>query len=199
MAPPFEITSESQQLLTRLERLLGRYEGLHQPVPTAELRRRLRVESVRSTVAIEGNTLSSRQVDALWQKSADDSPEQEILEAHNALAAYEQLPRWNPAISKDFLAAHRVMMAGLLSHPGRWRRGNVGVMSNGRVAHIAPPANRVSGLIQWNRSFSSVDLSITPLCVNRTARESRLHSSNSHCSRRSMQSPKHSIRSRWLL
>ncbi|MCY2964498.1 MAG: Fic family protein [Planctomycetota bacterium] len=153
MAPPFEVTSKAQQLLARLERLLGRYEGLHQPVPTAELRRRLRVESVRSTVAIEGNTLSSRQVDALWQRSADDSTEQEIVEAHNALSAYEQLPRWNPANSKDLLEGHRVMMAGLLSHPGRWRRGNVGVMSNGRVAHIAPPANRVAGLINELAEF----------------------------------------------
>ena len=49
--------------------------------------------------------------------------------------------------------AHGVLMAGLLDHPGRYRRGGVAVGGAGVVHHVAPPAGRVpelmAALLHW--------------------------------------------------
>lgn len=50
MRPPFEITPLCVRLLTDIERLLGRYEGLHQPRPAPLLRKSLRVKTVQGPV-----------------------------------------------------------------------------------------------------------------------------------------------------
>ena len=43
----------------------------------------------------------------------------------------------------DLLAAHRLLMAGLVDEAGVFRRGRVGVFKDQQVVHVAPPAQRV--------------------------------------------------------
>lgn len=160
--PPFEITSESIRLLAEIERSLGRYEGLHRPRPAPQLRKSLRVRTVQSSVAIEGNTLTEEQITALLDGRRVVGPPREILEAQNALTAYEQLPEWNPASRDDILAAHGVLMTDLIKRAGKWRRGNVGVLQGTRVAHIAPPANRVASLVSDVLDFQQSDTATHP-------------------------------------
>ena len=45
------------------------------------------------------------------------------------------------------MCAHGVLMAGLVDHPGRYRRGGIVVGGAGVVHHVAPPAGRVAGLM----------------------------------------------------
>jgi Fic family protein len=72
----------------------------------------------------------------------------EIQEVRNAFAAYEHLPDWQPAALKDLLAAHGVLMAGLLDDAGHFRSGGVGIYRGDALMHMAPPASRVLVLIQ---------------------------------------------------
>jgi fido (protein-threonine AMPylation protein) len=72
----------------------------------------------------------------------------EIQEVRNAFAAYEHLPQWQPTALNDLLAAHGVLMAGLLDDAGRFRSGGVGIYRGDALMHMAPPASRVGVLMQ---------------------------------------------------
>jgi len=66
----------------------------------------------------------------------------------NAFAAYEAMTGWNPSSVKDLLAAHRLLVSGLVDDAGRFRSRAVGIAQCGRVVHLAPPADRVTGLMK---------------------------------------------------
>ena len=72
----------------------------------------------------------------------------EIQEVKNAFAAYEAMAGWKPSSVKDLLAAHRILMEGLVDDAGRFRSRAVGIAQGGRVVHLAPPADRVAGLMK---------------------------------------------------
>lgn len=94
-------------------------------------------------MAIEGNALSESQITAILDGKRVLAPPKEVQEVHNALSAYDHLDNWDPHNEADLRAAHRCLMAGLLPDAGRYRQGNVGVMSGEQVVHMAPPDNRV--------------------------------------------------------
>ena len=70
------------------------------------------------------------------------------VEVRDAFAAYEAMAGWSPAVGKDLLAAHALLMRGLVDDAGRYRRGGVGIAQGTRVVHLAPPAARVPGLMK---------------------------------------------------
>ena len=114
---------------------------------TLRLRRVNRIRTIRGSLAIEGNTLSEEQITAILEGKPVIAPPREIQEVRNALAAYERLGEWQPAREADLLAAHGVLMAGLLDEAGCYRTGGVGVMQGEQVIHMAPPAQRVPKLM----------------------------------------------------
>ena len=163
MQPPFTISSLAIQLLADIERLLGRYEGLHHPRPAPQLRRSLRVRTVQGSVAIEGNTLAEDQITALIEGKRVVGPPREIREVENALAAYQHLDDWHPERRSDLLKAHGKLMAGLMDRAGQWRRGAVGVVQGPNVLHVAPPADRVPFLVQDVLEFLKGDKKTHPI------------------------------------
>lgn len=163
MHRPFEVSSLSIQLLADIERLLGRYEGLHRPRPTPLLRRLLRVRTVQGSVAIEGNTLAENQITALIEGKRVVGPPREIREVENALAAYQRLSDWRPERRRDLLKAHAILMAGLIDSAGQWRRGAVGIVQGSDVIHVAPPADRVPFLVQDVLVFLKGDKQTHPI------------------------------------
>jgi Fic family protein len=99
-------------------------------------------------VAIEGNQLSLEQATALLDGKRVLGPARELLEIQNAHRAYESVGDWNPLQQRHLLAAHGVLMAGLIPDAGRFRVGQVGVLPGRRVAHLAPPPHRVPDLMR---------------------------------------------------
>ena len=63
------------------------------------------------------------------------------------MAAYDGLATWKPELQTDLLAAHALMMKGLVDDPGQYRFGSVGVKKGESVVHIAPPAHMVNPLM----------------------------------------------------
>jgi Fic family protein len=115
---------------------------------TPALRRGNRLRSVQASLAIENNSLSLEQVTAVIAGRRVLGPPQEIQEVRNAFAAYEAMSTWKPAVEKDFLAAHRLLMTGLVPDAGRYRTGGVGIAQGSKIVHLAPPAKRVPGLMK---------------------------------------------------
>lgn len=144
--PPFTITPAIAHLLADTAEAIGRLSAEHEQ--SVHLRRINRIRTIHGSLAIEGNTLSEEQITAILDGKRVLAPPRDIQEVHNAVAAYEALPQWQPALESDLLAAHGIIMKGLLEDAGHFRRGGVGVMAGKEVIHMAPPAKRVQGLMQ---------------------------------------------------
>ena len=153
--PPYTITPD---VLSRVE-VIGEAIGRAEAVGVSQdlrLRRINRIRTIHGSLAIEGNILSEEQISAILDGKQIAAPLRDIQEVRNAIKAYEQFEQWNPANEADLLNAHRILTAGLLDAPGRYRAGKVAVMGQGRVHHVGPPAARVPGLmtslLAWLRS-----------------------------------------------
>ena len=70
-----------------------------------------------------------------------------VIHSRNAIKTYELYPKFNPFSIQDLLLAHRTMMSGLVDEAGMFRKGGIGVFDGDKPIHIAPPADRVRGLM----------------------------------------------------
>ncbi len=147
-APPFTVTSQVLDLVAQIGEEIGRQGSRGGTSLTPALRRGNRLRSIHASLAIENNSLSLDQVTAVIAGRRVLGPPQEIQEVRNAFAAYEAMDQWQPHSAKDLLAAHRLMMTGLVDHAGRYRSGSVGIAQGAKVVHLAPPAQRVPGLMK---------------------------------------------------
>lgn len=146
--PPFIVTPAIVTLVAEISEALGRLSVLHETSTSVRLRRVNRIRTIQGSLAIEGNTLSEDQITAILEGRRGLAPAKEIQEARNALLAYEQVPSWKSHQASDLLAAHGVLMAGLVDVPGTYRTGGVGIMKGQDVVHLAPPAERVPSLMK---------------------------------------------------
>ncbi|MDI1314038.1 Fic family protein [Prosthecobacter sp.] len=146
--PPFTLTSKMLHFVAEISAEMGR-QGLRAESPMAPtLRRGNRLKSIQASLAIENNSLSLEQVTAVVAGRRVLGPPQEIQEVRNAFAAYEAMEGWKPWTEKHFLAAHRLLMQGLVGAAGRYRQGGVGIAQGTQIVHVAPPAARVPGLMK---------------------------------------------------
>ncbi len=146
--PPFDITPAILQRSNEIAETLGRWSALLQGDLSPKLRRSQRIQTIQASLAIENNTLSVAQVtDILDGKRVLGLP-REIQEVRNAFTTYEKMPLWKSTSREDLLDAHRLLMLGLVDHPGQFRAGGVAIYRGTRVVHMAPPAHRVTILMQ---------------------------------------------------
>lgn len=164
--PPYRLTPEILGLCLEIERLIGRYEGLRIPAPQPQLRRRNRIRSVQSSLAIEGNPLSDEQVSAVLDQKRVIGPKRDILEVQNALAAYDRAGDYNVYSEKSFLKAHAVLMKGLLPDAGRWRTGGMGIRQGDRIIHVAPKALLVPRLMSDLFQYLKSEKKTSPLILS---------------------------------
>jgi len=146
--PPFAVTPRVLDLVARIGEEIGRQGLSRERGMTPALRRGNRLRSIQASLAIENNSLSLEQVTAVVAGKRVLGPPQEIQEVRNAFAAYEAMEHWSAWASKDLLAAHALLMKGLVDDAGRYRRGSVGIAQGSQVVHLAPPAARVPGLMK---------------------------------------------------
>ena len=144
--PPHSITPDMLSRVVQIGEAIGRAEAAG-VARDLRLRRINRIGTIQGSLAIEGNVLSEEQIATILDGKPVIAPLRDVQEARNAIRAYDQFERWNPAGKADLLRAHWVLMAGLLDAPGRYRRGGVAVMGQGRVHHVDPPAARVPKLM----------------------------------------------------
>jgi Fic family protein len=143
MRPPYVIDARILDLLVRIGIQLGAVNAAHLERPSPMLRRRNRIRTIHSTLAIEGNTLSEDQVTAVLEGRRVLAKPSELLEVTNAVTAYERLSSFRSARPADLLKAHGLLMKGLVPDAGRFRTRGVGVLRGRSLAHLAPPASSV--------------------------------------------------------
>ncbi len=145
--PPFTVSAKAINLIAKISSQLERYAIRMEQEDTLRLRRANRIKTIHSSLAIEGNTLSEGEVLAVLEGKKVVAPLKEIQEVKNAIKTYELYPKLNPFSIQDLLLAHGTMMAGLVDEAGMFRKGGVGVFDGDKPIHIAPPADRVRGLM----------------------------------------------------
>ena len=145
--PPFTVSVKAINLIAKISSQLERYAIKMEQEDTLRLRRANRIKTIHSSLAIEGNTLSEGEVQAVLEGKKVVAPLKEIQEVKNAIKTYELYPKLNPFSPQDLLLAHGTMMAGLVDEAGMFRKGGVGVFDGNKPIHIAPPADRVRDLM----------------------------------------------------
>lgn len=145
--PPFVATPPILSLVAAIGEQVGRLEASLPPERQLLLRRTNRLRTIQGSLAIEGNTLTLEQVTAVVAGKRVLGSVREVQEVRGAVAAYDQLGEWDPAKREDLLAAHGVLMAGLVDRPGHFRTKAAGIQRGNEVVHIAPPAAQVRALM----------------------------------------------------
>ena len=143
------LVSEISELVGIVTTLLG------DNVPSPMLRKANRIKTIHSSLAIEHNTLSLKQVTAIIDGKHVLGAPNEIQEVKNALQAYQLMSQLDAFKEKDLLRAHELMMLALVDNAGCYRHAGVGVFDGDKCIHMAPPADRVPQLMhdlfEWVR------------------------------------------------
>ncbi|PJI86656.1 Fic family protein [Luteimicrobium subarcticum] len=125
--------------VTAIEELSGR---------RLELRRGNRIGSVHSSTAIEGNRLTLAQVEGVAHGEPVFAPPRDVKEVENALAAYDAIEDLDPWSIDDFLRAHGLLTAGLVTESGAFRTVDVEIVNaGGDVIHTGSRVEKVPRLI----------------------------------------------------
>ena len=146
-SPPFTITSDIVNLIAEISESIGYLSSINAST-ALKLRKANRVKTIQGSLAIEGNALPESQIIDIIDGKTVIAPPKEILEVKNAITVYEQFDQFSPHNEHDLLSAHNILMAGLINETGQYRSGSVGVVSDKKVIHVAPPAKRVPQLMQ---------------------------------------------------
>ena len=146
--PDFTVSAAAVSMVAEISALIERYTITQDASESLKLRRANKIKTIQSSLAIEGNTLSVKQVTDILDGKRVVAPLREIQEVKNAIAAYDLFDQLDPYSTKDMLKAHKVMMTALIDEPGKFRSGGVGVFDGKKAVHIAPPAEFVPGLIK---------------------------------------------------
>ena len=94
--PSYDITEEMLELTAEITEDLGKLSGINDLERLPRLRRVNRIKPIQSSLAIESNTLSLKQVTDIFNGKRVLRPQDDILAVKNAAAAYKMLPGIDP-------------------------------------------------------------------------------------------------------
>ena len=158
--PPYTLSERAVTLIAEIAGAAERFSLALEGADGILLRKINHIRTIRGTTAIEGNTLTEEQITAVLDGKRVLAPKREIEEIRGAHAAYELLGRVDPYSERDLLKVHQAMVGGIVGSAGAFRTRGVGVIDgNGRVLHMAPPADLVPELIgnlfDWARNSTA--------------------------------------------
>ena len=146
--PPFTLTSVMFDYAANITEKIGQINNYNNLRKMPILRKNNRIQSVHSTLAIEANSLSLKQVKDVINGKLVIGFEREIKEVKNAYKAYEQITKINPYSIDDLLYVHGILTNGLIEESGKFRSGNEGVFDeDNNCIFIAPKPDLVMDLI----------------------------------------------------
>ena len=128
-----------------------------------KLRKENRIKSIHSSLAIENNSLTEKQVtDIIDGKRVLGDPK-EIREVKTAYDAYEEILTLDPYRQKDFLKAHRLLTAGIVNEAGKYRSRDIGIFDEiGNVVHMGARPQYLQALMDdlfaWGKNDNTPEL-----------------------------------------
>lgn len=163
--PPFTITNkmlnDSIEIAQKIEQIDSFQSLKRMPV----LRRNNRIKSIRSSLAIEANSLSLDQVRDVINGHIVIGPQLEIDEVKDAYEAYQIIEKYEGFKEKDLLKVHGIIARSIDKEHGRYRSHSEGVRDErGVVIHVAPSEKMVpklmGDLFEWLKKDKDTPLLI---------------------------------------
>ena len=146
--PPFTITNSMVSLVSEISEKIGRLDRYQRLDAKPQLRCNNRIRSIHSSLAIEANSLSMEAVRGVIDGKTVIGSEKEIQEVKNAYRAYDELCRFDPFSIDELKRLHGIMTYLTVDESGQFRRGEEGIFDGDCCIFMAPPAMRVSGLME---------------------------------------------------
>lgn len=149
--PIFEIDEKMINLISKITNKINNANistgnNLH-------LRKKSRLMSLQSTLAIENNSLSLKQVTDIINGKRVLGKIKEVKEVQNIFHAYENINKYNPFDINDLLEAHKYITSELVSQSGTFRNKDVGIFDNkGNVIHMGARPEYIKQ--EMNKLFS---------------------------------------------
>lgn len=131
--------------------------SIHSLSANPTLHRTNQIRTIHGSLAIEQNTLSLEQVNAVLNGKHVLASPKDIAEVKNAYDIYERLEELNPYSVDDLLTAHRIMTRGLVEESGYFRSHPVTVVEQqGNILHFGTLPDYVPSLtrdlLKWAKN-----------------------------------------------
>ncbi len=146
--PPFEITNKMLDLVASIMKKIGKLDNYKDLSKLPILRRNNRIHSIHSSLAIEDNSLSFKEVKDIIDGKVVVGNQKEIQEVKNAYKAYEMMKEINPYSIKDLKKIHGIMTFLTVQESGEFRKGNEGVFDGDKCIHMCPKPEMVNSLME---------------------------------------------------
>lgn len=157
--PPYSVTEEMVQTVSEISSLIERITISHSLDGVLTLRRKNRIQTIHSSLAIEQNTLTEEQVTAVINGHFVVAPPEDIKEVQNAYKVYERLDQFDPYSMDDLCTAHGIMTRGLTEESGVFRSGPAGVVRGNEIIHFGTLApyipDNMQNLFSWLKESDS--------------------------------------------
>ena len=145
--PPYTITDKMLNLATNIMEKIGEANYFESLNRFPELRRKTRIKSIHSSLAIENNQLSLFQVEAVINGKAVIGEQKDIQEVKNAYKAYEEIDNINPYSVEDLKKIHGILTLAIEDDSGKFRNHGEAVYDGDIQIFMAPPHRMVSTLM----------------------------------------------------
>jgi Fic family protein len=149
----YTVTPQALNLVAKIAEMIGELQGSGEYASNLRLRKANRIRSIHTSLAIEANTLSLKQVTDIINGKRVLGKASEIQEVKNAYEAYEHLLEYNPYSEDDLLKAHKYMTGQLIESAGHYRRDWVGVWDGSKLIHVGADSHLVpklvADLLEW--------------------------------------------------
>ena len=125
--PPYSITNNMINLVSEIMLKIGQANCFEELNKFSELRRKIRIRSIYSSLAIENNGLSLNQVEDVINGKTVIGDMKDIQEVKNALNAYNELDNLDPYLLNDLKKAQGFITHGIEKDSGMFRNHAEGV------------------------------------------------------------------------
>lgn len=165
--PPFKITNEILSYVASISEKIGHITAIDSLEAKPHLRKNNKIKSIHSSLRIEANSLSLKQVRDVINGKTVLGEQKEIQEVKNAYAAYERFSEIDPYNIQNLKQYHGIMTKYLVEDSGSFRLGEEGVFNGDQCIFMAPPAKLVpqltEDLFNW---MKTVQAEVHPLILS---------------------------------
>lgn len=145
--PPYSITDKMLGYVSEIMEKVGEINSYISLNKKPELRKQTMINSIYSSLAIENNPLSLRQVEDIIDGNLVIGEQKYIQEVKNAYKAYEELDKINPYSEKDLKKIHGIITFLILDNNGSYRNHSEGVYDGDKCIFTAPSEKLVPELM----------------------------------------------------
>ena len=145
--PPYTITDKMLNYVSDIMKKIGETNYLESLNKYPELRKKTRIRSIHSSLAIENNQLSLFQVEDVINGKLVIGEQKDIQEVKNAYDAYEKIDKINPYSVEDIKKIHGILTFMIEKDAGKFRNHGEAVYDGDVQIFMCPSHKLVPNLM----------------------------------------------------